>query len=90
MQFGISSRHISVKHLTAFAFLKLDTVSLTFTNQKNGIKGEAITYGRISHPWDHPIHRVLGRVLYLLNLKFPSSTPYEVILPTITGTKLRI
>jgi len=43
-------------------------VSLFFTTQKNGVKGEAIGHGRSGHPTACPVRRIGDRVLYLRSL----------------------
>ena len=75
VQFGIGSQDITVYDLSIHNLSCLDTVSLTFTSQKNGIKGESITHGRTKHRWANPVQKVLNRVLYLLRHKAPFSTP---------------
>ena len=49
VQFGIGPQEITVHDVSVHNLSRLDTVSLTFTSQKNGIKGESITHGRTIH-----------------------------------------
>ena len=87
VQFGIGSQNITVHDLSIHNLSCLDTVSLTFTSQKNGIKGESITHGRTKHRWANPVERVLNRVLYLFHHKAPLSTPLCAILKITFGLK---
>ena len=43
-------------------------VSLTFTTQKNGVKGEVISHGRSGHPLVCPVLAIARRVLYLRSI----------------------
>ena len=49
--------------------------SLTFTNQKNGVRGEVIGLARSGNPYLHPILSIIRRVLYLRQHSAPSNTP---------------
>jgi len=49
--------------------------SLTFTNQKNGVRGEVIGLARSGDPYLCPVLSIIRRVLYLRRHSAPSSTP---------------
>ena len=49
--------------------------SLTFTNQKNGVRGEVIGLSRSGDPILCPVRTILRRVLYLRTNNAPPSTP---------------
>lgn len=44
--------------------LAATSCSLTFTTQKNGVKGEVITHGRSGDPWACPVRAVARRLIY--------------------------
>ena len=49
--------------------------SLTFTNQKNGVRGEVIGLSRSGDPILCPVRTIIRRVLYLRTNNAPPSTP---------------
>ena len=49
--------------------------TLTFTRQKNGVRGEKIGHGRSGHPQLCPVLSLVARVLTLRALHAPPSTP---------------
>jgi len=49
--------------------------SLTFTNQKNGVRGEVIGLARSGDPYLCPVLSIIRRVLYLRQHSAPSDTP---------------
>jgi hypothetical protein len=51
------------------------TVSLTFTTQKNGTKGEIITHGLSTDPLACPVKSVVRCIIHLRNYKPSKSTP---------------
>lgn len=56
----------------------LDTctfVSLTFSTQKNGTRGESIGHGRSNHLLACPVRAVVRRIRYLRRLGAPAGTP---------------
>jgi hypothetical protein len=54
-------------------------VHLEFTNQKNGVKGEAITHGDNSHDTISPFKAVTRRVMHLRENRAPASTPLHTV-----------
>ncbi|KAI2502175.1 hypothetical protein MHU86_12311 [Fragilaria crotonensis] len=50
-------------------------VSLTFTSQKNGVRGETIGHGRSGHPTLCPVHALVGRLLQLRRAGAVPTTP---------------
>jgi hypothetical protein len=50
-------------------------VTLTFTTQKNGVRGEIIGHARSSHLYACPVISVVNRVRYLRREGAPSDTP---------------
>jgi hypothetical protein len=55
--------------------LTATSVSLTFTNQKNGVKGECIGHNLAGHPYACPVQALLNRVLYLRSNDASPDTP---------------
>jgi hypothetical protein len=47
-------------------------VSLTFSTQKNGTRGEVIGHGRSPTPQACPVHSVARRIIYSAGLAMPS------------------
>ena len=54
---------------------RADAVSLTFTTQKNGVKGEVISHGLSGHPTCCPVKTIVRRIKYLRSENFPADTP---------------
>jgi hypothetical protein len=50
-------------------------VSLVFTTQKNGVRGEVISHGRSGHVLVCPVRAVIRRIIYLRQRNSPSDTP---------------
>ena len=50
-------------------------VSLTFTDQKNGVQGEVIGIGRSGDPYLCPVKAIVWRVLYVWSHNVPPVTP---------------
>ena len=65
VQFGIDQRDIPAIKITKSQHHKLTIVSLTFTDQKNGVKGGSITHGRTTDLKVDPVQCVLNRIMYL-------------------------
>ena len=49
--------------------------TLTFTDQKNGVRGEVIGLGRSGDPFVCPVLAIIRRVVHLRELSAPMSTP---------------
>ena len=63
--FYIGNRRVSALTASAQQIRDATYVSLFFTTQKNGIKGEAIGHGKSGHPTACPVQRIGARVRYL-------------------------
>ena len=55
-----------------------DFVSLLFTTQKNGVKGESIGHGRTGHPQGCPVAVMCRRLAYLQRHGATSETPLSI------------
>jgi hypothetical protein len=65
--------------------------SLTFTSQKNGVRGEVIGLACSGNPYLCPVKAITLRVLYLRSHSAPSSTPLARVFHTpdkVTATYL--
>ena len=66
---------ISLNTATPAELRRATAVSLTFTNQKNGVKGEVISHCRSGHPLCCPVRAIARRILYHRQIRSPPSTP---------------
>lgn len=84
VQFWIGSR--ALHHLTCSeADLRAATfVTLTFTQQKNGVRNERIGHGRSGHPSLCPVNALVSRVLALREHGATADTPLNAIRPSPT------
>jgi hypothetical protein len=57
-------------------------VSLTFSTQKNGTRGEIIGHGRSPNPQACPVRSVARRIIYLRTLNAPPTTYLCAVGPT--------
>jgi hypothetical protein len=55
--------------------LTATAVTLTYTTQKNGVRGEKIMHGRSNHPYACPVLAILRRVLHLRLRHAQPTTP---------------
>ena len=63
--------------------------SLTFTRQKNGVRGEKIGHGRSGHPHLCPVLCLVARVIALRELHALPATPLNAYMPAQQGGSLR-
>ena len=73
--FFIGPRRFSALRVTDAQIRCADYVSLAFTNQKNGIKGESLGHGRSGHSTACPIRCIGDRVLHLRSNGASGHTP---------------
>jgi len=75
----IGARHFKYAHLATIYQLSLATlVSLTFTSQKNGVKGEKLSHSTTGHPTSCPVRATLRRVAHLMLHNAPPTTPLHI------------
>jgi hypothetical protein len=75
----IGAQHFPAAHLVPPHRFPLATlVSLTFTTQKNGVKGEKLSHCTSGHPISCPVRATLRRVAHLLRHNAPPNTPLHV------------
>ena len=60
--------------------------ALTFTTQKNGVRGEVISLGRSGDPYICPVLAIARRVIYLRNNNAPADTPIARLFPPTDGS----
>lgn len=70
----IGNTLLDFRTATDAQFAAVTAVSLTFTTQKNGVKGEVITHGRSGHPRTCPVRATIRRIKYLLRKNLPVTT----------------
>ena len=71
----IGARRIDPQTATPADFLAVSAVCLTFTTQKNGVRGERITHGKSGDPLACPCAALARRVSHLVEHKLPPTTP---------------
>ena len=86
VEFKIGAQHFrNVIHHSAVQFLSATFVSLTFTTQKNGVKGEKLAHAANGQAQACPVKAVLRRVAHLVHHNAPHDTPLHVYFAN--GTK---
>ena len=76
VQFKVGSRHFhDVMAATPAQLRSASYVSLTFTTQKNGVKGEQMAHASNGQPFSCPAHATLRRVAHLKSHHSSSTTP---------------
>ncbi len=77
VEFKIGDRHFFDAHLATPAQCQAATfVSLTFSNQKNGVKGEKLAHSVNHQPHACPVRAVMRRVSHLNRHRAPAHTPF--------------
>ena len=83
VEFKIGHRHFFDAHLVSqHQCLAATFVSLTFSTQKNGVKGEKLAHTPTGHRFSCPVRATLRRVAHLLLHGAPPSTPLHVYYDT--------
>jgi integrase len=75
VQLFIGPRQLHIPTASALDLQQATSVSLTFTNQKNGVKGEVISHSRSGDPLVCPCLAVVRRVVHLIYHHQPPHTP---------------
>ena len=79
MEFKNGAQHfVQVECHTALQFLSATFVSLTFSTQKNGLKGEKLADATNGQAQACPVHAVMCRVAHLVHHNAPVNTPLHV------------
>ena len=79
VQVWIGSRALDTFTCPDADLLAATFVTLTFTEQKNGVRNETIGHGRSGHAYLCPVHCVARRVLHLRQHGATSSTPLNAV-----------
>ena len=75
----IGARHFTQAYLAPIHQLSMATlVSLTFTSQKNGVKGEKLSHSTSGNPFSCPVRATLRRVIHLMRHNAPPTTPLHI------------
>ena len=79
VEFKVGAQHFPhVIRCTAVQLLSATFVSLTFTTQKNGVKGEKLAHAANGQCQACPVKAVLRRVAHLVHHNAPHDTPLHV------------
>ena len=79
VEFKIGAQHFAhVVHRTTLQFLSATFVSLTFSTQKNGVKGEKLAHAANGQAQACPVWSVMRRVAHLVQHNAPVNTPLHV------------
>jgi hypothetical protein len=73
--FHIGMRKVLAPNATTNDLARATFVCLTFTNQKNSVRGEVIGLGLSGDPFTCPVLALARQVTHLLEHSFPTSTP---------------
>jgi hypothetical protein len=65
-------------------------VMLTYSNQKNGVRGERVGHGRSGHPASCPVAAIARRVLHLRHASAPPTTPLFTVFSSPTTPPLAV
>mmetsp|Transcript_21703 Transcript_21703/g.49130 ORF Transcript_21703/g.49130 Transcript_21703/m.49130 type:complete len:189 (-) Transcript_21703:926-1492(-) len=75
VQIFIGDRRLNLATCSDSELLQATFSSLTFTDQKNGVRGEVIGLGLAGHHYICPTKALVRRILYLRRHQAPSDTP---------------
>ena len=79
VQFWIGSRALDHLHCSEADLRAASFVTLTFSTQKNGVRGERIGHGRSGHASLCPVHALVTRVLTLRSQGATADTPLNAV-----------
>ena len=95
VQLFVGSRQLDIYNDPPHLLLAATFVTLTFTTQKNCVRGEVIGLGHSGHPQASPTRAIAAQVLYLRSQHAPPTTPlcsfkkgdvwFQVTAPQITA-----
>ena len=77
----IGHRRLDPLHCPAADLLATTFVTLTFTCQKNGVRGETLGHGRSGHPTLCPVSALTRRLLHLRSAGATPQTPLNAFRP---------
>ena len=86
VQLFIGPNRLNLLVATDAQLLQTRFASLTFTDQKNGVRGEVIGHARSGDQFLCPVKAILRRVIYLRSNNAPPNTP----LSRVYNTKLKV
>ena len=90
VQLFIGNTRLDIFHAPAAQLHLATFASLTFTDQKNGVRGEVIGLGQSKEPFLCPVKAIVRRVLYLRDNNATSQTPLARVFdgPTVTPSRI--
>ncbi len=81
VQLWIGSRSLDLLSCSDADILAATFATLTFTQQKNGVRNETIGHGRSGHPHSCPVLAIASRVLALRSQHATRDTPLNAVRP---------
>ena len=82
MQLFIGQNRLNLISATDAQLLQTRFASLTFTDQKNGVRGEVIGHARSGDPFLCPVKAIVRRIIYLRTNSAPPNTPLSRVYNT--------
>jgi hypothetical protein len=79
----LASTPVLVEHTDDATLLQCIFVSLTFSTQKNGTRGEIIGHGHSNNPNACPVRAIARSIIYLRLLNAPNSTSLCTVGPSL-------
>ena len=79
VSFYSGALHLPAATTPAYALHAATSVYLTFTDQKNGVRGERVGHTRSGDSFACPVLAILRRVLHLRSHNAPSTTPLYMV-----------
>jgi integrase len=86
--FTTGQRRLDLATASDAQLLAATSASLTFTTQKNGVRGEVISLGRSGDPYICPVLAIARRVIYLRKNNAPEDTPLARLFQPSDGSTL--
>ena len=80
----LGHRRLDPLHCLSADLLAASFVTLTFTTQKNGVRGETIGHGRSGHPTLCPVAALTRRLLHLRTRGATRATPLNAFRTSTT------
>lgn len=90
VQLFIGNSRLDIFHAPEEQLNLATFVSLTFTDQKNGVRGEVIGLGRSEDPFLCPVKAAIRRLLYLRDNNATAQTPLAHVFdgPSVTPSRI--
>lgn len=86
--FDVGQHRLDLSTASDEQLLAATSASLTFTTQKNGVRGEVISLGRSGDPYICPVLAIARRIIYLRNNNAPEDSPLARLFQPPAGSTL--